>query len=152
MTRKCLEKLLTHRFPLDILTKSSLVLRDLDLLAKFSVLKVGFTITTVNHEARRKYEPLSSPMEERLSALEELHSQGISTYAFLGPVLPRIVDVNEGLRNLIHSFAGAKVDRVVVDHLNLCWESWSICNQHVAESVLANKVLLARLWFLLVKN
>jgi len=125
ITRKCLEKLLSHRFPLDILTKSSLVLRDLDLLARFSKLEVGFTITTVDDEVRRKYEPRSSPVEERLAALEELRSQGISTYAFSGPMLPYITDVNEKLRNLIHSLAEVKVNRVMVDRLNLRWGVWS---------------------------
>lgn len=124
MTRKCLEKLLAHRFPLDILTKSSLVLRDLDLLARFSELEVGFTVTTVDDEARRMYEPRSSPVEERLAALEELHDRGISTYVFLGPILPYITDVDGSLRSMIQTFAKVKVYRVVVDRLNLRWGVW----------------------------
>jgi len=124
LTRGCLQKLLVYNFPLDILTKSSLVLRDTDLLAKFSERGVGFTITTVDDQVRREFEPRSSPVEERLAALEELHDRGISTYVFLGPMLPYITDVDESLRSMIQAFAKVKVDHVMVDRLNMRWGVW----------------------------
>jgi len=124
LTRKCLQKLLTHQFPITILTKSSLVLRDLDLITRFSNCEVGFTITTIVDDDRKKFEPNSSPVEERLSALKELHEKGVSTYAFLGPILPYITDENENLQNMIINFAKAKVDCIMVDRLNMRWEVW----------------------------
>jgi DNA repair photolyase len=125
LTRKCLQKLLMHQFPITILTKSSLILRDLDLLARFSNCEIGFTITTIVDDDRRKFESNSSPVEERLSALEELREKGISTYVFLGPILPYITDESENLQNMIKSFVKAKVDYVLVDRLNMRWGVWS---------------------------
>lgn len=124
LTRKCLQKLLMHQFPITILTKSSLVLRDLDLLTKFSNREVGFTITTIADDYRKKVEPNSSPVEERLAALEELHEKGVSTYVFLGPILPYITDKNDNLQNIVMNFAKAKVDHVMVDRLNMRWGVW----------------------------
>lgn len=124
LTRKCLQKLLMYHFPIVIQTKSSLVLRDIELLAEFSECEVGFTITTVDDEVRKKFELRSSPVEERLAALEKFHDRGMSTFAFLGPMLPYITDSEETLTNLIHRFAKAKVDCVIVDRLNMRWGVW----------------------------
>jgi DNA repair photolyase len=124
LTRKCLHRLLIHQFPITILTKSSLVLRDLDLFTRFSSCEVGFTITTIVDDDRKKVEPNSSPVEERLSALEELHEKSVSTYVFLGPILPYITDEGENLQNMIMSFVKAKVDCVMVDRLNMRWGVW----------------------------
>jgi DNA repair photolyase len=124
LTRKCLQKLLTHEFPVTILTKSSLVLRDIDLLARFSSCEVGFTITTIIDDDRKKIEPNSSPVEERLAALREFHEKGLATYVFLGPMLPYITDESENLQNMITSFVKAKVDYMLVDRLNMRWGVW----------------------------
>ena len=48
LTRQCLEVLLEYQFPVDILTKSPLVLRDMDIMEKFKEIEVGLTITTDN--------------------------------------------------------------------------------------------------------
>jgi len=125
LTRKCLQRLLMHQFPITILTKSALVLRDLDLLTKFSNCEVGFTITTTVDDDRKKVEPFSSPVEERLSALEELHGKGVSTYVFLGPILPYITDGDENLQDMVMNFAKAKVGCVIVDRLNMRWGVWT---------------------------
>ncbi len=124
ITRKCLQKLLLYQFPIFVQTKSSLVLRDIDLLPKFRECEVGFTITTIDDDVRKKFEPRASPVEERLAALEEFHDRGISTYAFLGPMLPYITDSEESLGGLIRSFARVKVDSVIVDRLNMRWGVW----------------------------
>jgi DNA repair photolyase len=88
ITRQCLEVLLEHQFPLDILTKSPLVLRDIDILKKFTSLEVGITITTDDEGIRKIFEPNAPPISARLNALKRLHNEGIKTYAFIGPVLP----------------------------------------------------------------
>jgi len=139
LTRKCLQKLVAHSFPISIQTKSSLVLRDIDMLAKFSKCDVGFTVTSIDDETRKKYEPFSSPVEEQLDALEELHDRNIITYAFLGPMLPHITDNEESLRTMIQSLARVKVDYVMVDRLNLRWGVWpsviSFLKQHYSELI-----------------
>ncbi len=119
LTRRCLEELLERDFPICIQTKSTLVLRDLDLIREFSQKEVGFTLTTIDDEARRKYEPGSSPIGERLSALEKLSEEGIDTWVFLGPIMPYITSKNEDLEALIRGIAGSGVKSVLVDKLRM---------------------------------
>ena len=67
VTRKVLELLAMSGFTIFLLTKSTSVVRDLDLFKRFSQrIKVGFTIVTPNDELRKKVEPHSSPVEERI--------------------------------------------------------------------------------------
>ncbi len=88
ITRKCLEVLALYQFPLDILTKSPLVLRDIDIILRLKKVKVGLTITTDNDKVRKIFEPNAPPIQARIEALKKLHRAGIDTYAFIGPILP----------------------------------------------------------------
>ena len=116
LTRGCLEVLLEHQFPVDVLTKSDLVLRDLDLFKKFEQVEVGLTLTTMDDSVRRAFEPGASSVQARLDTLKRLSDEGIPTYAFIGPLLPYLSD--EGLEPLLDSLAG-RVGRVLVDRLNI---------------------------------
>ncbi len=89
LTRACLEILLKQQFPISILTKSSLVLRDIDILTRFDHCEVGITITTDKDKIRKIFEPYSPPIQERIRTLRTLHQQGIRTYVFIGPILPQ---------------------------------------------------------------
>lgn len=123
ITRRCLEVLLKHDFPVCIQTKSSLILRDVDIIKKFSEKEVGFTITTIDDKARKKYEPHSSSVKERLSALKTLEENNIHTWVFIGPIMPFITEKN--IDKLIENIAKAGVKKVIVDRLNLkpgVWE------------------------------
>lgn len=111
LTRRCLEKLARWKFPVNIQTKSALVLRDLPLLERFEEIEVGMTITTEDERLAGLFEPLASPVQERIRALEKLHSRGIKTFVFIGPLLPG----NPG--RLIAALEG-KVDRVLIDRMN----------------------------------
>jgi DNA repair photolyase len=117
LTRKLLEILLKHQFPITIQTKSALVLRDIDLIKQFHTRQIGFTITSLNDSARKQFEPQSSSVEEKLQALKELHANSIKTYAFFGPILPYISDQN--LPETLHTMADTGVDYIYVDKLNL---------------------------------
>lgn len=88
ITRRCIEVLTLYQFPLDILTKSPLVLRDIDLILKLEDVEVGLTITTDDEGMRRIFEPYAPPIEKRIEALRNLQDAGVRTYAFIGPVLP----------------------------------------------------------------
>lgn len=111
LTRQCLKILLDHQLPVSILTKSSLVLRDVDLLSQLEHCEVGLTITTDDERIRKLFEPLSSPIPERIRTLETLHRQGIRTYAFIGPILPQ--DPQTLARQLMEA-----VDFVYIDRMN----------------------------------
>jgi DNA repair photolyase len=127
LTRKCLEILLRHQFPVIIQTKSALIKRDLDLLKKFKDCEVGFTITTLDESVRKIFEPNSSPVQEKLEAIKDLKENGIKVYVFLGPILPYLSD--RRLEEYFETMAKLKVDEVWVDKLNFkpgVWESVSV--------------------------
>jgi len=120
ITRRCLELLLLHDFPVCIQTKSSLVLRDMELLKSFSNIEVGVTLTALDDRAREKMEPGASSVAERIRTLEELSKNGIDTWVFMGPVMPYITDVEA----LVEAIAEVKPRYVLVDKLRLKEGVW----------------------------
>ncbi len=93
-TRAALEILESKGFSVCILTKSDLVLRDLDLLRRMPGSSVGFSVAFVDEDARAAFEDNTIPLEARLEALAGLHAAGIETYALISPVIPLITDVD----------------------------------------------------------
>lgn len=111
LTRKCLEVLLQYQFPVDILTKSPLVLRDLDLIKEFKDIEVGVTVTTNDEKIRKVFEPQAPSITARINTLKKLHNNGINTYAFIGPVLP--MNPEALLENI-----NPHVDSIIIDRMN----------------------------------
>ncbi|NIM47397.1 MAG: radical SAM protein [Candidatus Aenigmarchaeota archaeon] len=116
ITRSLLKRLKNTKFFVTILTKSSLVLRDLDLLKKINC-EIGLTITTLDDRATKVFEPGAPSPLERLETLSYLKVSGIKTYIFFGPLLPFISDVN--LKKTISRFSLVKPDYILVDKLNI---------------------------------
>lgn len=125
ISRRCLEELAKYEFPLSVLTKSSLVLRDVDLLRDMKEVDVGFTITTLDEVIRKVFEPNSSSVRERLNAIRELSDAGIKTWVFFGPVLPYFADSEEVIDRLFSEALSAGVNHVLVDTLNLYPKVWN---------------------------
>lgn len=73
LSRKCLEILADNNWPVIIQTRSSLFLRDMDILKGAKDCEVGLTITTADDEIRKLFEPNVPPIKERLNTLNELH-------------------------------------------------------------------------------
>ena len=115
LTRQILEQAVITDTPVSILTKSDLVLRDLDLLRQLSNCGVGMSFSTADDRVRRIFEPRSSSVEQRLNALNVIKNSGIRTYAFLGPILPGLTD----LEALFERVAQVKVDLVMAENLNM---------------------------------
>jgi DNA repair photolyase len=90
LTRRVIEAMSRYsQFPISVLTKNDLVLRDLDLLERLKDrVDVGFTITTFNSEAQPIFEPYASSVNDRIKALGKLNEAGIDTWAFIAPILP----------------------------------------------------------------
>jgi DNA repair photolyase len=124
LTRACLQVLSTYRFPIWVQTKSSLIMRDADVLSGFAEKDVGFTILTLDDDLRKKIEPGASPVDERVAVLAELSSRGIRTFAFVGPILPFLSDSEDTLKPLINELAKSGVDHLLFDRLNLRWGVW----------------------------
>jgi len=101
-----------------ILTKSDLVLRDLDILRDFPGLEVGFTVTTADDRLGRLVEPGAPLPSRRLAALARLGRHGIRTWAFLGPVLPVLGDNERQLSTALEKLSSTGVGEIVVDSFN----------------------------------
>ncbi len=117
LTRRCLELLSAHRFPVSIQTKSSLVLRDIDLIQR-GRFDVGLTITTLDDNLAKSLEPKASPPEARVQALEELAEIGVDTWLFLGPIIPYVNDGEDSLREIV-TIAKHTGSLLLFDLLNL---------------------------------
>ncbi|HET6398884.1 MAG TPA: radical SAM protein [Candidatus Thermoplasmatota archaeon] len=88
ITRKCLEVLVRKDWPVEVLTRSPLVLRDLDLLTQLSQVRVGLSIPMLDDRVRRALEPLAPAIPARLRALRKLSDAGIPTFANYTPACP----------------------------------------------------------------
>ena len=129
VTRACLQALAGYAQPITILTKSALVLRDLDLLAQLPRVEVAFTITTLDEMLRQQFEPGASPIADRLEALRTLAEAGIPTWAFCGPLLPLLSDGEAEVDALFAELKRARVGSVLVDSLNLQGATWGRLRQ-----------------------
>ncbi len=118
ITRECVEILLAYGFPITILTKSALASRDLDLFKGRREVELGATLTALDEGLRRLFEPRGSSGEERLFLLKQAKEKGITTYAFLGPILPYLCDTEENLGGLIAALQNVGVDWIYLDLLN----------------------------------
>jgi DNA repair photolyase len=123
ITRRCLEILVRYRYEISALTKSALSRRDLDLLAAGRA-DFGVTVTTLDPYLARLIEPGASPPRERLAVLAEAKSKGISTYAFVGPLLPFLSDTEDNIRSLLKHIRDIGVDHFYLDKLNLRYGVW----------------------------
>ncbi|HZH25644.1 MAG TPA: PA0069 family radical SAM protein [Azospirillaceae bacterium] len=95
LTRRLLEVLAAHNHPVGIITKSALVLRDLDILAPMSakgLVTVCLSVTTLDRELARRMEPRASTPARRIAALRELSAAGVRTAVLASPMIPSLTD------------------------------------------------------------
>ena len=125
LTRQILTILAEHRFPISILTKSGLVLRDMDILKKFekSECEVGFSIATLDEKVHRTFEPHAPSIRDRIKALKTLHDEGIKTWVFIAPILP--VLTQQTLFELLSELKES-ADYILVDRLNIKCGNWKV--------------------------
>ena len=94
ITRNILEELERVSCNLTISTKSSLILRDLDILKKFKNLTICISINTVD-ERFKNYMDKASSIKERINTLKVLHENNIHTVAFVSPIFPYITNIED---------------------------------------------------------
>jgi len=123
VTRAILEEFARHRgFDLGIVTKSNLIVRDLDLLhdvARSNRLSVHITITTLNTELARILEPRAPRPDLRLEAVRALRAAGLRVGVSCSPVVPGITDSAADLAALIRAVAEAGAEYVFANPLFL---------------------------------
>jgi DNA repair photolyase len=118
LTRQSIEILNEHNFHFEILTKSSLIIRDIDMFKNNKDASVELTITTLDDNILKIFEPKASTVQARLQALEKLLNNNIETTVFFGPVLPYFSDSPEQIRKFFALMQKTGVKRILVDKLN----------------------------------
>ena len=111
ITRKCIEVLAKHKFPLLIVTKSNMVLRDVALL-KSTPTVVSITVTTLNEKVAEFWEPNAPPPKLRINALKRLSDEGIPTIARIDPIIPGVNDNAEEFEELVKMLVKAGVKQI----------------------------------------
>jgi len=107
LMRQALETIAGWAFPVHIITKSDLVVRDLDLLVEINRTQavVCFTVTTPDDALARVIEPGAPPPSARLAAMQVLAARGIHVGTALMPVLPFITDDEENITGVVEQTA-----------------------------------------------
>ncbi|XOV94752.1 MAG: PA0069 family radical SAM protein [Bacteroidota bacterium] len=121
LTRSILEVALKYQNPISIITKNSLVLRDIDLLKELTrnkLVHVYFSLNTLNESLRRLMEPRTASHQKKLRAIEELSKEGIPVGVMNAPIIPGLNhhEVPEILKHA--SEAGAMAAGYTVVRLN----------------------------------
>jgi len=124
LTRRCLQALVPYRHTVSVLTKSHLVVRDLDILREMHDVAVGFTITTIDNSIKRIFEPRTPPVSRVLKAIHVLSEQNIPTWVFVAPVLPGLTDHPGKISHLIRSAQDAGARYIMFDTLNPYPKVW----------------------------
>ena len=113
-SREVLQLLANSKAHIEILSKSDLMLKDIDLLKKIPDLSVGISLNTLDDGFRKDMESGAASVQRRLKALETLHREGIKTYLFISPIFPYITDIQS-----ICDRVSPHVDMICFENLNL---------------------------------
>lgn len=116
LTRRCLEIIDRYNFGATLITKSDLVLRDLDILTRInqkSKAVVQMTLTTADDSLCKKIEPGVCPTSRRFEVLKTCHNAGIPTVVWFSPLLPFINDTKENIEGIIDYCARAGVHAII---------------------------------------
>lgn len=114
--RKALDLIYKQGFGFTVITKSDLILRDLDILQeinKRTKCVVQITLTTYNEDLCRKIEPNVSTTSKRFEVLKKLRDAGIPTVVWLTPILPFINDTEHNISNILDMCIEAKVYGII---------------------------------------
>ena len=134
ITRKCLEIISKHNFPVHCLTKSSLILRDIDILKEIdenAVLPadlrgklnngvlITFSFSTLDENVRKIFEPNAPKVKERLDTVKELKDLGLKVGIAFIPLLPFISDSEERIEEMVKAAKELNVNYVFFGDLTL---------------------------------
>lgn len=106
LTRRCLEVLADARTPFGIVTRGPMVIRDIDVLQEASrraEVDVNISISTLDEDLRRRTEPGTAPVRQRLRALSALVGAGIRAGVGIAPIIPGITDHPEQLAAIVRA-------------------------------------------------
>lgn len=122
LTRGILEALRDYDTPASLITRSPLVIRDIDVLrqlAQVAGVSVSISIATLDERVSRQIEPTVAPPEKRLLAVAKLAQAGIKVHVALAPILPQITDSNENVEAVVRAAREAGAHAVWHNTLHL---------------------------------
>ncbi len=122
LTRKTLHFLSSINIPVHILTKSTLVERDIDILKSIedhSKALISFSFSSTNDEISSIFEPGVPPPTKRLDTIKTLKKEGFTCGIYLLPVIPFVTDTAEALRQTIHDASNAGIDYLLFGGMTL---------------------------------
>jgi DNA repair photolyase len=134
VTRSVLAVLAECRHPLTIVTKSALIVRDLDLLqdlAKDSLVCVMLSITTLDEEVKRRLEPRTASPRARLRVIEQLSAAGVPVGVMVAPVIPSLTD--HEMEHILEAARNAGATRAAYTLLRLPHEVKDLFREWLAE-------------------
>jgi len=118
LTRGCLALLRAEGMEVSVLTKSTLVLRDLDILEGWPKAEVGLSVATVDEALSSVLEPGAPRPSARMDALKKLNDSGVRTYLMAAPIVPGLSDDRASLAELVSRASSAGVKRIMWDGYN----------------------------------
>jgi DNA repair photolyase len=114
LTRKILKKLIPLQSKLQIITKSDLVLRNMDLLKQFKNCEIAISLSCTDESLNKQLEPLAASPTKRINALKQLRENSIKTIVFISPIFPGVSD----WKNIVKT-TKSFVDEYWFENLNL---------------------------------
>jgi DNA repair photolyase len=121
LTRGLPKVLLDYKHPVSILTKSDLVVRDLDMLRRMQEVDVHFTVNTLDEKWKSLVEPHSPIIKQRLQTMKKLADAGITVAAMMGPYFPFFTDSEA----LFRKFNAIGVSHVFTESFNTLGGNWT---------------------------
>jgi DNA repair photolyase len=122
LTRRVLDLLSQHSFPLHLLTKSALIERDLDLLTRVGEKNrviISFSFSTADDRKAAFLEPGASPPSERLRVIEKVRTAGLHSGVYMMPVVPCISDDEKTMEETLRAITNAGAEFVVFGGMTL---------------------------------
>ena len=116
MTRRSLEVIEKHGFGATVLTKSDLILRDLDLFQRINAKTKAvaqITLTTPDDSLSRLIEPNVCPTSRRVEVLRQFQKAGVPTVVWFCPILPFLTDTEENIRTILEACRETGVKGVI---------------------------------------
>ena len=138
ITRHALEVLLRARWPVSILSRSPLMVRDIDLFAQFETIDVGMSVPTLDDRARALLEPWAPPIEARLRCLQTLGEAGLDTFVSFAPAYPPTGDVTADA--IAAEFAARGVTEVFTRTLDERWGVREAMSARLQDSEIASEL------------
>jgi DNA repair photolyase len=136
LTRGILEVLREARHPVTIVTKSQMILRDIDILAEMAerrLVRVAVSVTTLDRHLARRMEPRAATPPRRLDVIRSLSRAGIPTMVMMAPIVPALTD--HEIESLLEAAAGAGAMSAGYTLLRLPLEIAGMAEEWLAENV-----------------